>query len=47
MNLGPALRDLHQLMLHNDPTLGTTSPAKAAPYSAAVPDAVDAPGKPA
>ena len=36
MNLGPALRDLHQLMLHDDPTLGATS----APYSAAVPDAV-------
>jgi DNA-binding SARP family transcriptional activator/tetratricopeptide (TPR) repeat protein len=40
MNLGPALRDLHQLMLHDDPTLGATSASKAAPYPAAVPDAV-------
>ena len=43
MNLGPALRDLHRLMLHDDPTLGATSASKAAPYPAAVRDAAPSP----
>jgi DNA-binding SARP family transcriptional activator/tetratricopeptide (TPR) repeat protein len=39
-NLGSGLRDLHQLMLHEDPTLGIASPSKAAPHRAGAPAAV-------
>jgi DNA-binding SARP family transcriptional activator len=36
LELGQALRELHQLMLHEDPTLLAAAPARAVPYQRAV-----------
>jgi tetratricopeptide (TPR) repeat protein/DNA-binding SARP family transcriptional activator len=45
-SLGSALRDLHQLMLHDDPTLRAAAPSTAVPLRAAAPVAMPPPARP-